>query len=351
MKKSLLALSVLAAAAASAHAQSNVSIYGIVDSGISYSDNGSGSKLTTLGSGVQSGNRLGFRGTEDLGGGKKALFTLENGFNINNGSVGQSTTDMTRIYGRQAFVGLSDNTMGEVRFGRQYNPIRPALESVNPFEIGLAGNILSIFDAHGERSDNAVTYSSPKIGGFSGQALYNLGQATGNTSFGRQRGLSVNYANGPVYVIAAYHNSDLVGGTTAIPTDIGSKKTTMLGGVYDFKFLKAHVAYAWNKGESVSSVDNLDTRDMMLGVTVPVGGAGKFLASFMRKKNEMTANADTKQWSLGYTYDLSKRTDLYASYAKITNDANVKLAPFSTVGTIVNGADPSTFNVGIRHKF
>jgi hypothetical protein len=101
MKKSLIALSVLATVAASANAQSNISIYGIADAGFVYSKNGSGDNVTAIGSGVQSGSRLGFRGAEDIGGGTKAIFTLEQGYNINDGTQGQG-----RLFGRQSFVGI-----------------------------------------------------------------------------------------------------------------------------------------------------------------------------------------------------------------------------------------------------
>lgn len=348
MKKTLLALSALTLAA-TANAQSNVTIYGLVDSGLAYSTNGSGDSTTFLGNGGQSGNRLGFRGVEDLGNGKKALFVLEKGFNINDGSVGQSSSTITREFGRQAYVGLNDNNLGELRFGRQYNPIRNALESVNPFEIGLAGNIATFFDPHGERADSAVTYTSPNLGGFTAQALYSLGQVSGDDAFGRQRGISVNYANGPIYVVASYHNSDLVTGTTTL-ADNGNKKTTMIGGVYNFGVAKAHASFAKNKGDNASGAENLDSTDMMLGVTVPFG-ASKFLASYMQKNNDFRDDADTRQWSIGYTYDLSKRTNLYASYAKAFNDNNANIKPFQVSQTVVNGAEPSIFNIGVRHKF
>jgi len=350
MKKQLLATLITASFASAALAQSNVTIYGVVDTGINYSKTGGGSDSSSWGMGsLQSGSRIGFKGTEDLGGGTKAIFTLENGFNTSDGSLGQST-DKTREFGRQAFVGLSGD-WGTYKMGRQYNPIRTALESVSPFEIGLAGNILTIFDAHGERSDNMANYTLPNMHGFSGQVAYSLGKDPSTTgSVGKQWGFSTNYTRGPANVVLAYHHSDLTSSTTPY-TDNGNKKTTMLGGTYDFGMVKAHAAYAWNKGENLSGVDNLDTRDMMVGVTVPVNSVSRVLASYMRKDNKLTSNADTNIWSIGYTYDLSKRTNLYASYAKLTNDAAAKLAIKDAVGTINNDYDPSTINFGIRHKF
>ncbi|OGB27446.1 MAG: hypothetical protein A3I66_06035 [Burkholderiales bacterium RIFCSPLOWO2_02_FULL_57_36] len=343
MKKALIALSVTAAFSGSVFAQTNVTIYGVADAGLAYSDNGAPANSKTLGlnSGLQSGSRIGFRGTEDLGGGLKAIFTMESGFSIDSGALGQGG----RLFGRQSFVGLTGG-FGAVKLGRQYNPIRPALESIDPFGFGLAGSIANVFDAHGERADNTINYSTPKLGGFSGQLAFSLGEIAGNTSAGRQWGMSAGYANGPIRAVFAHHDRNLLTGTPAV-TPNGASKSTLLGGVYDFKLVKAHAAYAMNKGETAAGVKNIDSRDLMIGLSVPFG-ASTVIASYLHKDNELRADADSNVWALGYTYSLSKRTNFYTSYARVKNDG------FATVGlggAAVAGRDPSTFNVGIRHRF
>jgi predicted porin len=335
MKKTLIALAALGTFTNVASAQTNVTIYGVADAGISRIDNGA-AKSTNVDSGGQSGSRLGFKGTEDLGGGLSAIFTLESGFSIDTGALGQGG----RLFGRQAFVGLNGG-FGAIKIGRQYNPIRPALESLDPFGFGLAGNISNVFNAYGERADNTINYSTPNFGGFSGQLAYSLGEIAGSTSTGRHLGLSAAYANGPLNAVLAYHNQNLV----AAGVDNGDAKTTLLGGTYDFGVAKAHAAYAQNKGSAVTGATSVDSRDMMLGVSAPVG-AGAILASYTRRDNKLAANRDSNQWALGYTYNLSKRTNLYTSYARITNDASANLG-----GAAAAGNDPSTFNLGIRHKF
>jgi predicted porin len=343
MKKTIVALSVMAAFSGSAFAQTNVTIYGVADAGLTYSDNGAADDAKTLGldSGLQSGSRLGFRGTEELGNGLQALFVLESGFSIDNGAMGQGG----RLFGRQSFVGLSGG-FGAIKLGRQYNPIRPALESIDPFGLGLAGNISNVFDAHGERADNTINYSTPDLGGFSGQAAVSLGEIAGDRSAGRQWGVSGGYANGPIRAILAHHDRNLLSGTPAtVPS--GESRSTMLGGVYDFKVVKAHAAYAVNKGSAETGATTIDSRDMMLGISVPFG-ASTVLASYMRKNNEFIGNADSNVWALGYTYNLSKRTNFYSSYARIKND---DLATVGLGGAAVAGRDPSTFNVGVRHRF
>ncbi|MGV3653777.1 MAG: porin [Noviherbaspirillum sp.] len=343
MKKSILAFTIAAISAGPALAQTNVTIYGVADAGISYADSGAPGDSGVLGvsSGQQSGSRLGFRGSEDLGGGLSAIFTLENGFSIDNGALGQGG----RLFGRQAFVGLNSKSAGALKFGRQYNPIRGALESVDPFAFGLAGNISNVFDPHGERADNTVNYSTPNFGGFSGQVAYSLGEAVGSTSLGRQWGLSAAYANGPLRVVAAHHDRNLTTGTPVVAD--GDTRSTMLGGAYDLKMVKLHAAFAWNKGDAATGASSIDSRDMMAGVSVPLG-AGTVLASYMRKDNKLADDADANVWALGYTYSLSKRTNLYASYAKVKND---RLARVGLGGSAAAGNDPSLFNVGIRHRF
>ncbi|WP_420474392.1 porin [Noviherbaspirillum sp. ST9] len=336
MKKSLLAFAVLAAFAGTAAAQTNVTIYGVADAGITRFDNGA-TTTTRVDSGVQSGSRIGFRGTEDLGGGLSAIFTLENGFNIDDGQLGQGG----RLFGRQAFVGLSSNSIGAIKFGRQYNPIRTAVEGVDPFGLGLAGRADNVFNVYGDRSDNTINYSTPNLGGFSGQLAYSLGEIAGSNSIGRSLGLSVGYAAGPLSVVLAHHDQNLQAAGVAT----GDSTTTLLGGTFDFGAAKLHAAYARNKGESAAGATTIDRDDILLGVSAPLG-AGRILASWIRRSDDIGANRDADQIALGYTYDLSKRTNLYTSYGRTRNDAAATLG-----GASAAGRDPSVFNVGVRHRF
>ena len=336
MKKSLLAFAVLAAFAGTAAAQSNVTIYGVADAGITRFDNGA-TTTTRLDSGIQSGSRIGFRGTEDLGGGLSAIFTLENGFNIDDGALGQGG----RLFGRQAFVGLSSSSVGAVKFGRQYNPIRTAIEGVDPFGLGLAGRADNVFNVYGDRTDNTINFSSANFGGFSGQLAYSLGEVAGSNSIGRSVGLSASYAAGPVSVVVAHHDQNLQAAGVAT----GDSTTTLLGGTFDFRVVKLHAAYAHNKGETAAGVTNIDRDDILLGVSAPLG-AGRILASWIRRSDDIGANRDADQIALGYTYDLSKRTNLYTSYGRTSNDAAASLG-----GASAAGRDPSVFNVGVRHRF
>lgn len=342
MKKPLLALIALSALGAwsgSAMAQTNVTIYGVVEMAIQHENDGRVSR-TALDSGQFYGSRIGFKGSEDLGGGLKANFQLENGFNADDGSLGQGG----RLFGRQSWVGLSGG-FGALRMGRQSSPIFIAADAFDPFDAGMvsgkagqstSGNgMLGIFRT-AFRTDNTVTYLTPNLNGFNGSASYTFGEAAGDTAANRQMGLSASYENGPVYVGTAFHNTNDALGNTS--------KQALVGGTYNFGVVKAAVAYQKN----TSALHTLDNKSWMIGVTVPVGTAGNILASFIRSTddNVVAANAGT-QWALGYTYDLSRRTTLYTSYSRNSNDAN------SNIGGLAagNGLTDTLFNAGIRHRF
>ena len=223
MKKTLLATAVLGTVSLSAHAQGSVTLYGLIDAGISYVNNAragtSHDHLVKYDDGVASGSRWGLRGTEDLGGGLKALFVLENGFNTGNGAFGQGGA----MFGRQAYVGLSQNGVGSVTFGRQYSFSTDFLGG--NYAIGsqtAAGNyayhINDVDQLTSSRINNAVKFSSANFAGFTFGALYGFSNqagafagapATGTAAApvaGSSRAYSfgVNYANGPIGVGAAY---------------------------------------------------------------------------------------------------------------------------------------------------
>ncbi|HTD04593.1 porin [Undibacterium sp.] len=335
MKKSLIAVALLGAFSGAAFAQSSVTIYGLVDAGISRDDNGgaAGSKLG-LDSGLQNGSRIGFKGTEDLGGGLKANFVLESGLKVDTGTYDQGGL----AFGRQAYVGLSGD-FGAVNLGRQKSVTYSIGEAVDPFSLGLAGNIDRLFKV-GTRRDNAVTYSTTNLSGFVGSAQYAFGEVAGNNSANRTVGLSGVYSAGPVYAAVAYEKANDVNGNDAV----GGKKV-FVGGVYDFGVAKAHVAFESIKGStSVTNLAGTEQRVWMIGTTVPFG-PGSFLADYTRVTDQNVSNANANQFALGYLYALSKRTNLYTSFSRTANDANV------AYNAGANGATDKLFNVGVRHVF
>lgn len=359
MKKTVLALAILGGFASAALAQSTVNIYGVVDAGLVLERGAAAGSVNKLSSGVASGSRLGFKGTEDLGGGLSALFLLENGFDVSTGVATQGGA----LFGRQAYVGLGSG-FGTVTLGRQYTPEYLVLAFADPFGTGLAGHAGNLFAITGNaasRMDNTIKYVTPNLSGFTGELAYGFGEVAGDNSAGRQIGAAVGYTGGPLSVRLGYHNWDR---TVASPT-AQDTKNTLLAATYNFDVVKVHAAFATNKGFESSKPRNpltgagsnplggaapiasTDSRDAMIGVTVPMG-QHTILASYITKNDKTSNNQDADQWAIGYRYALSKRTDFYAAYARIKNDNGADY----TVGSAVDpGTGDKAFNLGIRHTF
>lgn len=353
MKKTLITLAVLAAATGVAQAQSSVVIYGTVDAGFVSERGGVNGNVNKLDSGVASASRLGFKGTEDLGSGLSALFVLESGFSVDSGSQNGDA-----LFGRQAYLGLSSKTAGTVTLGRQYTPWYNTLSKVaDPFAVGYAGSAKNLFPSN-TRTSNTVLYTSPNFSGFDADVAYTFGEQAESNKIGRKIGASVGYANGPLNARLAYNNT----ANDTATTEAGSGRNWLAAANYDFAVAKAYVAYGVNKGQNSAIRNNgnvnafdytsagfsTDSTTALIGATVPVGPAGTVMASVIHVNDKNSANADANQFSLGYSYALSKRTSTYASYAKISNKNNAGY----TVGNNSNaGTGDKAFNVGVRHSF
>lgn len=355
MKKMLFAAAAFSAVAGSALAQSNVTIYGALDTGLVREMGGAAGNITKLSSGAQFGSRLGFKGTEDLGGGNSALFLMEMGIGVDTGVSQQGGL----LFGRQIFVGLKNTSYGALTFGRQYSAMNNAVAGIDPFSGGLAGSAFNLMSAGSKgvpsggsgagRINNAIKYSAPTVGGFSGEFTYGLGEVAGNNSANRQLDGSVGYVTGPISLILAHNRVE-----NATATSTG--KVTFLGAKYKLGVAAVSLGTALNKG-SFTGLANIvlpDSRDYLVGVSVPVG-AGTFLASYINKQDKSGANNDANQVALGYLYALSKRTNMYTSWARMNNtrpNTALSAGGFYTVG---NALDPGTgdkaFNIGIRHTF
>lgn len=324
MKKSLIAVALLAAS--SAFAQSNVTVYGLVDASIAHEKNGGTASAARLDSGNQSGSRLGFKGTEDLGGGLKANFVLEAGYNVDDGASAQGA-----LFGRQAYVGLA-GAFGAFNLGRQKAPMYDVMDKLDPFKIGMAGDANRLFKTT-VRVNNAITYFTPVMSGFSANVMYALGESQTSSSGNKNLGLALNYDNGPLETAFAYHKAyDATGNDSA--------RKTLIGANYNFGPVKGHATYLFNKG-----VGKIDNRVWMLGATIPVSKAANVLVDYTRVSDRFLKNADANQIAVGLTYDLSKRTNLYTSYSRTSNDNAAKY------NAAVNGATDKFLNVGVRHKF
>jgi predicted porin len=343
------------AAGAGAHAQTNVTIYGILDAALVGESGGSGGHVTKITSGAASASRLGFRGSEDLGDGMSAFFTLETGAKIDTGELDAANT----IFNRQAFVGLKTRA-GAVAFGRQYTPYHLTLTSVaDPFGTGYAGTAKNLFPDNGTnvRTSNTITYTSPTVEGVHAELAYSAGEQSA-LSAGRQFGGALDVARGALRLRLAYNSKNTDVAATGIRHDLG--RNLLLGANYDVKWVRLYGAYGVDRGYNSATLGNAnnpyggvkptpstDGREILLGFAAPVG-PGTLMFSAQHKDDRTQFNQDANEWGIGYLYALSKRTSLYAAYAHIHNRNGAGY-------TVANNTEPGTgntgYNLGIRKGF
>ncbi|AVZ80209.1 porin [Zoogloeaceae bacteirum Par-f-2] len=340
MQKKLIALAVAGLVSAPAFAQSNVTIYGVLDTFVGYSKAGE-AKATGLISGGLAGNRIGFKGTEDLGNGLKASFVLEQGFNIDDGQPSSS-----RQFHRQAWVGLKGG-FGAVALGRQYAPGYFATSThsavsagpLDPQAVLSAG--LSINPGSAARWDNSLTYKTPNMSGFTASAIYSF-TGTSGTEVGDDRndsndlGLGLDYKNGPLGISYVYHNTE-----DKTKNEVAEH---YIGASYDFGVAKLIASYQVANFEPAAGSD-YDAKVAYLGAIIPVG-AGNIHAA-VGKRSDDRADRDATSYALAYTYGLSKRTTLYAGINRTSNDDN---AAFGSV-LDATGENETAYALGVNHKF
>lgn len=324
----------LALTAAAAQAQSQVKIYGVADAGLVAEYGTPTGNSPAIGSGLASGSRLGFKGTEDLGNGLSAVFVLEGGYNIDTGASGQGGLR----FGRQAFVGLRGG-FGSVTVGRQYSPYYRAIRDVaDPFEDGLAGQATNIM-AGNHRIDNAVVFATPQLAGWSAEVAYGAGEVTDPLAADghRKRVFSgvVGYTNGPLVVNLGHHRRE-----DALLPD--HTRNSILAARYTLGSVMGHVAFARNRG-----LGGADSRDALVGLTWRQGPHRVWLSA-VQHDDKSPAQRDARQYGAAYLYGLSPHTDLYAAYGHIDNDRG---AAFTVGNATDSGHGNAALNLGIRHCF
>lgn len=371
MKKTLLCMALAAGLVPAAFAQGNVQLYGVIDAGVTHFSGikgGTGSTSATgLSSGVQGGDRIGIRGGEDLGGGLKAVFDVETGFCgtgiSQNQPVGYAGAGAANGYctggpsggfmQRQSWVGLK-GSFGEIMGGRLYTTQFLNEAAIDPFGYGLTGNIGNLALAV-PRSQQTIEFVAPTIGGFTGNATYTFAANNGNvpgatpatSKVGRGFSLDGMYDQGPVVAGLLYSQSTNTVVNPATGLNDGKTSLWQAFGSYDFGSAKVAALY-----EHLAGDYNTPTQKFyMLGVTVPAG-PGALLASYGHLDNGL-ANGVAKQYAIGYKYNLSKQTDLYASYSHMTNGLGVSKAVGDSTDVLagVAGVSSSGVTVGMSHSF
>jgi len=345
MKKTLVALAALAATGA--FAQTSVTLYGVIDAGIaSYSNVGSaGNKsMTAVTDGALSSSVWGLRGSEDLGGGLKANFNVESDLSMNNG-----TTSSSAFWRRASNVGISGG-FGTIDIGVKLNPVI----ATNGALMTTAGNSVSTMTSGALNfSDfytrNALTYTSPSVGGFVIQAQTGLSQSVNSSTAGSMNAVSAAFTSGPFEARLATQNRTGaaagtavsganpttpgyvdVAGTVVAAADSGDKKTTIGGVKYTMGALQVGAAMYSNEYSSAPGGTLTKVRGSGLSASYKLNGQTTVGAARIAAEGSTLMHAQVR-------YELSKRSQLYAMYGAADNASTVKFWPGASNTNTVTG--------------
>ncbi|BAO88304.1 porin [Caballeronia cordobensis] len=359
-----------------AQAQSAVTLYGVIDTGLMYVHHSQGQTSQYLMStGILSGSRWGVKGSEDLGGGLAAVFQLENGFNSGTGQFFQGG----RMFGRQAYVGFSGkDTWGTVTFGRQYDPLVDKVQPVQG-DNWLAGFFIAPGDVDNSdnsvRFNNAVKWVSPVWGGLQVEAMYSLGGIAGATGSGQTYSAAAGWSGGPVNVAAGYMHVDngnatlSTRGTTTADSFFNSSVNAayatarsinigraggnyafgpvIVGGYYSYSEYNPDASSTFTRSEKYHNGSVYAVWNITPALLTEIG------YNYMRSLGD--SSAKRHQVALGADYNLSKRTDVYGvvAYAHATGTDGKGVAQAVIGSEDIDAGKPSQViaTVGIRHKF
>ena len=360
MKKSLIALAVLAASGA-AMAQSSVTVFGVVDAAVTYADGAR--NWSGLQSGQNSTSRIGFRGVEDLGGGLKANFWLEAGLNLDSGDGASGYAGAAAGQGlafkRRSTVGL-EGAFGEVRLGRDQTEAYKVTSRYDVFgQVGIAASKVWADDANNtyttnQRISNSIVYVSPNFSGFRVAANYGFGESAAGHSDARYLGAALSYDNGPLSLglglerLNAGSTVRADGSALAILSDINAWS---LGGSYNFGVVKLLGGYRDSEAKLDTTGAKAKLKGYYVGLSAPVG-AGEVKASYNRYDRDTNTGVEAKadQFSLGYVHNLSKRTALYGTYSYLKNKNGGTAFNLVSDAGLDNGK-AQALQVGVRHAF
>ena len=379
MKKISIAVAVGAAFAASAaHAEGSVTLYGLIDAGIAYTNNVGGSGKVALASGNISGSRFGLRGADDLGNGLKAIFVLENGFNVNNGQLGQNS----RMFGRQAYVGLSSDRFGTFTMGRQYDDlvdfVSPLSATSGTFgDSGFAHPYDNDNLQHSVRFNNSVKFTSIDYAGFKFGGMYAFSNSQNGFALNRAYSAGGSYTYGGLKVAAAYLQTNGSGARAGsgyansggavdqaeVKGNLTSDVQRTVGAGLNYAFGPATVGFVYThsqfQGTNAFGLNNgsahFDNYELngMYAVTpaLKLGVAYAYTDAHLDGATAYGADPKWNQVNAIARYSLSKRTELYgeAMYQHATGNKNT--AMLFNAGGASSTANQVMASVGILTRF
>ena len=339
-----------------AQAQSNVTLFGIADAAVRHVNNEYLGSVNSLVSGSGSTSRIGFRGVEDLGGGTSASFHLEHGLILDDGTAASAT----KFWDRRSTVSLTNNTFGEVRLGRDFIPTYRSWSRYDPFAyIGVArsadfisstpiGPIRSTFGTNNNttvRADNAVQYFLPKLGGLEGEVMVGLGEG-GDATAGQAKllGVRLGYAASAFGVSAAMTQSE------NSLTTLGKFKDGAIGGNVKIGAVDLSAAWRQMKYSTVKQTNLLIGAEATFGPHVAKASWQKVDLEGRVGATNVGANDATKI-GLGYGYNLSKRSSIYSTVARISNDGGARFSIPGGAAGLAAGGSSTGFEAGVLHRF
>jgi predicted porin len=329
-KLSLAAAIAACALAGTAQAQSSASVYGLLDIGVGQFQSAGADKVWRADSGNMTTSFLGFRGSEDLGGGLKAKFVIEHFLRVDQGAAGRFDGDA--FWARNAFVGL-EGSFGSSTLGRNTTPLFVSTLAFNAFgdSFSFSPSIRHYFLGAVLADtgwNNSIRYISPNLSGTTINAMANLSEGGGN---GKNMSMSALYFAGPLGFAAAWQS--VKNGAAGAPAGFGKQSAYQFGASYDLEVAKLFGQYG-----QVKTYAAADTKTTLysFSASVPVGLGAVLLAYGSAEDETGSASATRKTLSVGYDYNLSKNTDVYAVYM---NDKATGLSA------------GNTFAAGIRSKF
>ena len=347
---------------------SQVVISGIMDGGIRQDRGTASGSVRSEGSGLSAGSRLNFSGIEDLGGGMKAAFVLESGLALDTGLGTTASPAGSVTWNRTSAVAVGSDSMGYLSAGLQYTPLWAV--SAGPMNDPFGGQWLGgIGGRQGAGAlysfvrsySNSIVYSygytaramllpAPRTGlGVAvmyapGEVASPLPKASGDTL-----GFNVSYGDGTYWVGYGYHQQK--GQNTAPVSDNPVGKFQTLGASYLVAGVaRLHVGLNINTNDGLGTA-KVDRQAWHVGATLALGGPHGLRLIYGNANDRTDANVDFKVWQVGYTYDLSKRSSLYAGAGAIQNGPNSAWVPSASLSTPTKGATASSYIAGIRHNF
>jgi general bacterial porin, GBP family len=335
---------------------SSVTVYGVADACVVSYRSATGPRVQVNGGGCFYGSRVGFRGSEDLGGGLRAYFVLEGGLTLDNGLLAQGG----RAFGRKSFAGLGGR-LGALEFGRDYAPAFYLLSTMDPMQLGIGSATATVWSGSAStssgRTDNAVAYLSPDVGGFSARVQLAPGEqsAPAASRGGDTKGVNVLYRQGSVVLGAAYAHVRNSAGTAA-------DTATTLGAKVDFgAFSLTALAQsgAWEGTRSAAAPSSPTSMFSRRYHSVVLGGTLKLdlasvSASYKRYDDRTASDFDANVWSVVYIYPLSKRTQLYTGTSQLKNVRRSSYGAADGNGAytgVAAGGRSRVIDAGITHFF